>query len=218
MACAVDRLVHFAVYREVQRFKLKIVNPYDHTFPELGTFPSSLGGHPAFYHLKDLRLAFVNVKDEFIKYILESCPSLEELHIQNSKTTKDTKVVDPSSLRVLDIECCNQLQNIKVVDPPSLRVLKIGSCIELQSLEISNLVSLMLWRIKNILVLKGVLNLRELCIESAICIFFLSQPKLHSSYSAHLEKLILYFRPMKRVKMHNLIVVHIVHLNLFICN
>ncbi|KAG6393780.1 hypothetical protein SASPL_144351 [Salvia splendens] len=78
-----------------------------------------------------------------------------------------------------------------------LRVLDIESCLNLESLEISaaKLVSLLFLGIDDILVLNGVPGLRDLLIGGETCISFLSQPKLHSSYSAQLEKLVLYFSP-----------------------
>ncbi|KAG6393779.1 hypothetical protein SASPL_144350 [Salvia splendens] len=78
-----------------------------------------------------------------------------------------------------------------------LRVLGIESCLNLESLEKSaaKLVSLLFLGIDDILVLNGVPSLRDLLIGGETCISFLSQPKLHSSYSAQLEKLVLYFSP-----------------------
>lgn len=177
---AVDSWVHFAKLKEVERFELKLPfnNVYTFPFVECLIKSHSHGASPHFRRLRSLRLAHVDIKDVLFHYFLAQCPNLEELCIQFSQVTTD----------------------LKVIDPPSLRVLEVSRCLQIQSLEVSteHLVSLTYGGGKKSLKLKNVPNLRELTISGDFCISFVIEPEEHWSYSVQLEKLVLDFQLMVR--------------------
>ncbi|XP_057799957.1 putative F-box/FBD/LRR-repeat protein At3g49040 [Salvia miltiorrhiza] len=178
---AVERWLNFAMQKQVQRLELnlsfqdmyKTESPtVRYVFPT----PDELRSHShSFCRLRSLRLSHVHIRNDVVHYFLASCPNLEELCIQFSDYIKG---------------------NLRVADPPSLRVLEITGCTYVKSLEISavSLVSLTYGGPKNSLLLKKAPNLRELFVISDMCLFFVLEPKEHSSYSVQLEKLVLDFR------------------------
>lgn len=172
---AFDSWVAFAARKEVERLELNFSLCDGYKFPSVESLISlSHGATSPLCSLKTLRLAYVDVEDEVVQYFLASCPNLEELRIRFSYDTK----------------------NLQVIDPPSLRVLEICRCFNIQSLEISaaDLVSLTYGGAKRSLLLKKVPNLHELNICDDICTDFIVEPREHWSYSVQLEKLVLDFR------------------------
>lgn len=122
---AVDSWVNFAMRKDVQRFELNLSYDNDrYEFPSVMRLISLSNGAviSPFYRLRTLRLDHVDIMDHVVHYFLANCPNLEEVCIHFSQV----------------------MRNLKVVDPPSLRVLEIHRCLKIQSLEISamNLVSL----------------------------------------------------------------------------
>ncbi|XP_057803808.1 F-box/LRR-repeat protein At3g03360-like [Salvia miltiorrhiza] len=178
---AVEKWLNFAVRKEVQRLELnlsfgdmyrqKFLRMCRYIFPTLDELRSHSHSH-AFCRLRSLRLAHVEITVDVVHYFLASCPDLEELRIQLSYKFWG---------------------HLRVVDPPSLRVLEITRCLFVKSLEISavRLVSLIYGGPKNSLLLKKAPNLRELCVRGDVCLFFVLEPK---SYSDQLVKLVLDFR------------------------
>ncbi|XP_057796509.1 F-box/FBD/LRR-repeat protein At3g26920-like, partial [Salvia miltiorrhiza] len=169
IARVVDSWVYVAVKKELERFELHLPWATHHKFPSIEMLKShSHGGSNSspFCRLKILRLLEVPIEDEVVHYFLASCPNLEQLFIYHSDDTK----------------------NIRVVDPPSLRVLEIKSWY-LESLEISaeSLVSLA-HVAPRICDLKKVPNLDELTIGDDSFLYFISEP--NSSYSGQLVKLV----------------------------
>ncbi|XP_057770689.1 putative FBD-associated F-box protein At5g56690 [Salvia miltiorrhiza] len=176
---ALDNLVYFATRKEVQTLEVKLSshNGYDYDyceyfFPHVGLLKS----HSSFSSLRALRLSRVGVTDELVCYLLASCRSLEELCIRSA----------------------DLLKNLRVIDPPSLRALEITRCCSIQSLEISavGLVSLTYGGRKSRLLLKNIPNVRELALVDESCLYFVREPEKHSSYSPQLEKLVLDIRKL----------------------
>ncbi|XP_057799954.1 putative F-box/FBD/LRR-repeat protein At3g49040 [Salvia miltiorrhiza] len=184
---AVERWLNFAMQKEVQRLELNLSfeNLYGRISPTVRhAFPTrvfcrlrtleELRSH-SFCRLRSLRLSQVHISTNVVHYFLASCPDLEELCIQFSYNIRG---------------------NLRVVDPPSLRVLEITRCPGIRSLEISavSLVSLTYGGPGNSLLLIKAPNLRELCVRRLMCLFFVFGRNEHSSYFVQLEKLVLDFR------------------------
>ncbi|XP_057799960.1 putative FBD-associated F-box protein At5g56690 isoform X2 [Salvia miltiorrhiza] len=185
---AVERWLNFAMQKEVQRLELNLLyeDKYKehlwsrYPFPSLEELRSYSHSH-SFCRLRSLRLSHVNITTDVVHHFLASCPDLEELCIQFSY---------------------HMMEDLRVVDPPSLRVLEITTCPYVESVEISaaSLVSLtyggpadsLLFKDyrdeKSSLLVKKAPNLRELCITGDPCLFFVLEPQ---SYSVQLEKLVL---------------------------
>ncbi|XP_057789466.1 putative FBD-associated F-box protein At5g56690 [Salvia miltiorrhiza] len=182
---AVEKWLNFAMQKEVQRLELNLsfediyrykCPGFRYAFPTLDELRShSPSRSRAFCRLRSLRLAHVQISHDVVHYFLASCPDLEELCIRLSYYIQG---------------------DLRVVDPPSLRVLEITRCPYIASLEISavSLVSLKYGGAKNSLLLKKAPNLRKLCVRGGMCWSFVLEPKEHSSYSVQLEKLVLDFR------------------------
>ncbi|KAL7140418.1 hypothetical protein ABFS83_09G119700 [Erythranthe nasuta] len=186
--------VYFAMLKQVKKFELDLSVAggyhYNYEFPEVLTwllrFPPekwfpleckskngvrvlrSLG---AFRSLRSLRLVHVDISDTAVCYFLSSCPVIEELSIRASNT----------------------IINLQVVDPPSLKVLEIVDCPNIKSLVISstNLVSCTYIGKKISSPFKNVPNLSDLTLGGKFCTSFIYEPNKHSSYSLQLGKLVL---------------------------
>ncbi|KAL6535361.1 hypothetical protein OROMI_026735 [Orobanche minor] len=175
----VDGWVRYAVQKEVQSFELILTSDYylygTFRFTSVERLLKHSDGVTTtpFCRLRTLRLGYMAVEDELVHYFLASFPSLEELRIKFSNSTK----------------------NVRVMDPPRLTVLEISGCSKIESLEISsaNLVSLTYEGRKDSLKLKQIPNLRELTINSELYMSFDRKVKEHWSYSVQLEKLVLDF-------------------------
>lgn len=175
---AFEKWVLFASRKQVQTLELSFSLSDGYKFPSLKTLMSMATSTSPLCGLRILRLAYVDIEDDVVKYFLASCPDLEELRVRFSYVTK----------------------NLQVVDPPSLRVFEISRCFNFQRLEISalSLVSLTYGGRKQSLQLRSIPNLAELNICDDFCTDFIVQPKEHWSYSAQLEKLVLDFRLLVR--------------------
>ncbi|XP_057770696.1 uncharacterized protein LOC130990480 [Salvia miltiorrhiza] len=186
MMFAVDDLVYFGTSKEFQTLEVKLSSRNDHDYDYDYGFPSYceyffphvglLKSHFSFSSLRALSLSHVCVTDDVFCYLLESCHSLEELCIRSASL----------------------LMNLRVIDPPSLRALEITRCCSIHSLEISavGLVSLTYGGRKSRLLLKNIPNVRELALVDESCLYFVREPEKHSSYSPQLEKLVLDIRKL----------------------
>ncbi|XP_047959877.1 putative FBD-associated F-box protein At5g56690 [Salvia hispanica] len=81
IACAVDDLVYFAMNKQVQRLKLRLLFRHMYSFPVLKMLLASysLGFGSPFYRLRDLRLVHVNVEDEEYNIPIVALPDLPQL-------------------------------------------------------------------------------------------------------------------------------------------
>ncbi|KAL6560967.1 hypothetical protein OROHE_006144 [Orobanche hederae] len=159
--------VCFAVRKEVERLELRLSITHDgYQFPSMETLRSHCSF--PFRLLRSLRLVYVSIEDEVVRYLLGSCPNLKELCIWSSVATKELRVVDPPSLRFLEVKRC-----------PYIEILEI-SCESLASLAFVG---------SEKGFLKKVPNLRELTIGSGSFLHFISEPNT-SSYSDQLVKLV----------------------------
>ncbi|KAL7139874.1 hypothetical protein ABFS83_09G083100 [Erythranthe nasuta] len=191
----ISEWVLFAVHKKVKRFDLDLSvpggSPCNYKFPDLvgllTKFPLNefvplyeksmsfvwcLRSLNVFLSLRSVRLVSVDIKDEVVRYFLDSCPYIEKLCIRGSAATKDVKFVDPL---------------------PYLKVLEISECCNIQSLVISvkNLASCAYEGNEISLPFKNVPNLSELTLGGVFCESFIYEPNKHSSYSAQLVKLVL---------------------------
>lgn len=179
-SCLLDNCVYFATQNEVQRLEVNLSSGNEYEFPSIERLTSHLHGLTSpLCHLRTLRLTSVDIKDDVFHYLLTSCANLEELRIHFSSLFTG---------------------NLRVIDPPSLRILEITACSKVKSLEISatNLVSLTYGGDKNSLVLKKIPALRTLTMGSFSCLMFALEPKEHWHYSAQLEEIVLDFKAKVR--------------------
>ncbi|KAL6541166.1 hypothetical protein OROMI_025049 [Orobanche minor] len=166
-AGGVTQLGVFCRAEGVERLELRLSITHDgYQFPSMETLRSHCSF--PFRLLRSLRLVYVSIEDEVVRYLLGSCPNLKELCIWSSVATKELRVVDPPSLRFLEVKRC-----------PYIEILEI-SCESLASLAF---VGSEKWG------LKKVPNLRELTIGSGSFLHFISEPNT-SSYSDQLVKLV----------------------------
>lgn len=113
---AFESWVSFASRKEVERLELSFSLRDGYKFPSVGSLMSSLshGATSPLCCLRTLRLAYVDVEDEAVQYLLALCPYLEELRIRFSYDTKNLRVIDPPSLRVLEISRCFNIQSLEI--------------------------------------------------------------------------------------------------------
>ncbi|EYU21682.1 hypothetical protein MIMGU_mgv1a025573mg, partial [Erythranthe guttata] len=102
--------VLFAMHKQVKRFDLDLSVPDKFFALWLNlSFACCLRSGNVFLSLRSVRLVSVDIKDEMVRYFLDSCPYIEKISIRGSVDTKDVEFVDPLPyMKVLEIsECCN---------------------------------------------------------------------------------------------------------------
>ncbi|XP_061366534.1 F-box/LRR-repeat protein At3g58900-like [Gastrolobium bilobum] len=107
--CDIDKWVHFAIQKKVQKLELY----FGHTFEYV--LPLHLFKQASFNSLLVLRLKFITVKKEMLEYLLCCCPLLETLSLVNSGVPKTMKVSGPSlKLKCLELVRCWELINLEI--------------------------------------------------------------------------------------------------------
>lgn len=107
--CDVERWVHFAIQKKVQKLELY----FGHSFQYV--LPLHLFKRASFNSLCFLRLKCITVTEEMIEYLLCSCPLLETLSLVNSGVPKTMKISGPSlKLKCLEFVRCSELRNLEI--------------------------------------------------------------------------------------------------------
>ncbi|KAL6535352.1 hypothetical protein OROMI_026726 [Orobanche minor] len=116
----VDGWVRYAVQKEVQSFELILTSDYylygTFRFTSVERLLKHSDGVTTtpFCRLRTLRLGYMGVEDELVHYFLASFPSLEELRIKFSNSTKNVRVMDPPRLTVLEISGCSKIESLEI--------------------------------------------------------------------------------------------------------
>ncbi|TKY55316.1 F-box protein [Spatholobus suberectus] len=107
--CDVDKWVHFAIQKKVQKLELY----FGHTFEYV--LPLHLFKLASFNSLYVLCLKFITVTKEMLEYLLCCCPLLETLSLVNSGVPKTMKVSGPSlRLKCLELVRCWELIKLDI--------------------------------------------------------------------------------------------------------
>ncbi|KAM7476307.1 hypothetical protein LguiB_023550 [Lonicera macranthoides] len=131
----IDRWLNFALRKRVQRLELNLDGvraSWDDRYPFFAA--PSLGSNDNiinFSCLRSLNLTHVDVRGEFLVYLLSNCPFLEFVRIISSTGLVNVRVVDPlPKLKHLEISCCYELEVLDISSAPNLTTLIYGGPLE----------------------------------------------------------------------------------------
>lgn len=121
-----EEWVFFASRKQVQSLELNFSLHDGYKFLVLKSCMSiSHGPTSPFCCLITLTLGYVDIEDEVIQYFLVWCPDLEELRVRFSYATKNLRVIDPPSLRVLEVSRCFNMQSLEISAADLISLLNI---------------------------------------------------------------------------------------------
>ncbi|XP_027337892.1 F-box/LRR-repeat protein At3g58900-like [Abrus precatorius] len=107
--CDIDKWVHFAIQKKVQKLELY----FGHRFAYV--LPLHLFKLASYNSLCVLRLKFITVTKEMLEYLLCCCPLLETLSLVNSGVPKTMNVSGPSlKLKCLELVRCWDLVSLEI--------------------------------------------------------------------------------------------------------
>ncbi|KAM7472089.1 hypothetical protein LguiA_010272 [Lonicera macranthoides] len=131
----IDRWLNFALRKRVQRLELNLDGvraSWDDRYPFFAA--PSLGSNDNinnFSCLRSLNLTHVDVRGEFLVYLLSNCPFLEFVRIISSTGLVNVRVVDPlPKLKHFEISCCYELEVLDISSAPNLTTLIYGGPLE----------------------------------------------------------------------------------------
>ncbi|RDY04496.1 putative F-box protein, partial [Mucuna pruriens] len=133
--CDINKWVHFAIQKKVQRLELY----FGHTFEYV--LPLHLFKLESFNSLHVLRLKFITVTEEMLEYLLCRCPLLETLSLVNSGVPKTMKVSGPSlKLKCLELVRCWELIKFEISAENLVSFKYYGSHLETEFKSVPSLV------------------------------------------------------------------------------
>ncbi|KAK7389191.1 hypothetical protein VNO78_24026 [Psophocarpus tetragonolobus] len=133
--CDIDKWIHFAVQKKVQKLELYFGNTFEYALP-LHLFKLA-----SFNSLQVLRLKFITLTKEMLEYLLCCCSSLETLSLVNSGVPKTMKVSGPSlKLKSLELVRCWELTRLEIFAENLMSFKYYGSHLDTEFKSIPSLV------------------------------------------------------------------------------